>query len=115
MSLVDSICGRSSRSLNTVRRPSSTAAFSRAARDSPTPGTRHNSSMPIRTNPWTPSAASITSSATISAPRDRVPDPEHERHELVVAERFDADPRQLLARPIHGRHTLPSRRTLHGS
>ncbi len=29
---------------------------------------------------------------------------EHQRDQLVVAERFGADPRQLLARPIHHRH-----------
>ena len=32
-----------------------------------------------------------------------MPLPKHQRHQLVVAERLGADPRQLLARPIHER------------
>ncbi len=68
-------CGRSAGGCSSVRRPSSTAASSRAACASPTPGTRHKASRDDRVRRWSPPTADSRPLARSRAPRLRWPDP----------------------------------------
>ena len=68
-------CGRSAGGCSSVRRPSSTAASSRAACASPTPGTRHKASRDDRVRRCSPPTAESRPLARSRAPRLRWPDP----------------------------------------
>ncbi len=107
------ICTRCRPARVSVRRPSSTAASTCAARAAPMPEMRVSSSGCARASPSTPPTLASTLFARSSALALRLPVAEDDRHQLVVAERRGAEALQLLARPIVRRdrlHRTPSRR-----